>query len=61
MNGKRHGLGLFYYSNGEMFVGDWKEDQKHGLGIHTDKFGEKTEKRYIKNLKPKEYEQRINQ
>lgn len=32
-DGKRCGLGVFYYSNGEIYIGDWLNDLKHGFGI----------------------------
>ena len=31
--GKRNGVGLFYYSNGEIYVGEWLNDLKHGFGL----------------------------
>ncbi|KAL7685358.1 hypothetical protein Plhal304r1_c031g0100871 [Plasmopara halstedii] len=31
--GKRHGRGVFYYSNGAQYEGEWKENQKDGWGL----------------------------
>ena len=30
VNGRRNGFGTFYYSSGTKYIGEWKEDQKHG-------------------------------
>ncbi|CAF1065417.1 unnamed protein product [Adineta ricciae] len=32
VNGRRNGFGTFYYSSGTKYIGEWKEDQKHGKG-----------------------------
>lgn len=29
-NGKRFGVGTFYYSNGDVFHGTWRDDLMHG-------------------------------
>ena len=31
-NGKRHGYGTFYYSEGGKYVGEWAENKMHGEG-----------------------------
>ena len=31
-DGKRHGKGRYYYSDGDQHFGDWKYDLKHGFG-----------------------------
>lgn len=28
--GKRSGLGIFYFSNGDVFQGSWRDDMMHG-------------------------------
>jgi len=30
LDGRRHGHGIFYYSSGTKYIGEWKSDQKHG-------------------------------
>lgn len=32
--GCRHGMGKLYYSNGDIYTGEWKEGQRHGEGSH---------------------------
>lgn len=32
LNGKRHGFGTFYYSEGGRYVGNWVENKMHGKG-----------------------------
>ena len=34
-SGKREEKGIYEYPNGDMFVGDWKNDKFHGQGIDT--------------------------
>jgi len=41
---------VFYYSNGEIFVGDWLNDKKHGLGILMGKYGGSKRQVFIENL-----------
>jgi hypothetical protein len=31
-NGRRHGFGTMYYSDGSVYYGDWYDDEKHGAG-----------------------------
>lgn len=33
-NGKKSGLGTFYFSNGDVFQGSWREDVMHGKVCH---------------------------
>jgi hypothetical protein len=34
--GKRHGVGRFVWGEtGEVYVGDWSQDQRHGYGLYT--------------------------
>ena len=32
LNGKRHGYGTFFYSEGGKYVGEWLENKMHGEG-----------------------------
>ena len=34
MQGKRHGQGTYTYANGDVHVGAWADDKKHGAGIY---------------------------
>ncbi len=34
-----HGRGLFKYTNGDVFEGEFLSDVRHGAGVHRDKFG----------------------
>lgn len=31
---QRHGYGTYFYDNGDVYEGDWAEDEKHGLGTY---------------------------
>ena len=31
LDGKRHGRGTLKYSSGDVYVGEWKDDKKHGI------------------------------
>lgn len=31
-DGARNGLGIFYYSDGSCYIGEWKDNFKHGYG-----------------------------
>ena len=33
-NGKRDGKGVYVYSNGDMYKGDWKDDKREGKGMY---------------------------
>ena len=33
VNGKRHGHGVYVYTNGDVYQGNWSEDIKEGAGI----------------------------
>lgn len=35
LNFKRHGLGTFFFKNGDKYVGNWEEDFIHGTGNYT--------------------------
>ncbi len=32
LTGKRHGKGVMRYNNGDKYIGDWKNDKRHGRG-----------------------------
>jgi hypothetical protein len=32
VNGKKHGQGIYYFSDGGYYDGQWYEDQMHGFG-----------------------------
>lgn len=32
---KRHGKGIYYYPNGDIYDGQWKNNKKHGFGQYT--------------------------
>ena len=29
---KKNGKGIYYYPNGDVYIGDWKRDKKEGKG-----------------------------
>ncbi len=33
-NNKRNGKGIYHYSNGDKYVGEWLDDKFHGLGAY---------------------------
>lgn len=39
--GAREGLGVHFYSDGSVYVGEWKQNMKHGQAVFLDDFGEK--------------------
>jgi hypothetical protein len=40
-DGKRSGLGVHFYSDGSFYIGEWKENEKHGKAVFIDGFGER--------------------
>jgi hypothetical protein len=32
LQGRRHGHGTYFYANGEVYCGDFQDDQRHGFG-----------------------------
>ena len=42
-NNKKDGYGIGYYSNGNKYEGQWKDDKKDGYGIYYYSNGEKYE------------------
>lgn len=43
LNGMRHGIGCFFYSDGTRYEGEWVENRKEGFAFFTDSYGEKIE------------------
>lgn len=37
--GKFNGYGVMRWPNGSIYVGDWKDNLRHGEGIYVDKYG----------------------
>ena len=31
---KKNGYGIFYFQNGNVYKGEWVNDQKHGKGVY---------------------------
>jgi hypothetical protein len=58
--GKRNGLGIFFYSNGSIYEGEWVNDNKQGFCIFTDVHGNTEQHVFIEDKsyhridKPKE-------
>jgi hypothetical protein len=42
----KSGSGTHKYANGDMYVGEYKNDKKHGMGLYTFKNGSQYEVRY---------------
>lgn len=40
LNGKRHGIGIFYYANGSKYEGEWSENYKDGFALFTQDSGD---------------------
>lgn len=38
-NGMKNGLGIFFYSDGSTYQGEWQDDLKHGFAYFTDYMG----------------------
>jgi radial spoke head protein 1 len=34
-NGKRHGLGVYQYINGDVYQGEWADDFRNGKGTYS--------------------------
>lgn len=43
LDGMRHGIGCFYYSDGTRYEGEWVENKKEGFAFFTNSYGEKIE------------------
>ena len=41
--GLMHGRGIFKYTNGDVYEGEFLSDVRHGSGVHKDKFGNQIE------------------
>ena len=40
---QKHGKGIYYYSNGDVYVGEWLNDKFHGKGVYIFNMGERYE------------------
>ena len=43
LEGKRANKGIYYYKNGDIYFGDWKDDKFHGKGVYIFAKGERYE------------------
>lgn len=43
LNSKRHGTGIYYYTNGDIYGGQWKDDVFEGYGFYIFASGERYE------------------
>ena len=43
LKGKRHGTGIYYYTNGDIYGGSWKDDVFEGYGFYIFASGERYE------------------
>ena len=39
--GQKHGQGIYFFSDGDSFMGQWKDGNPHGEGVYTYPSGEK--------------------
>jgi len=44
--GKKTGTGIYRFSGGEVYFGQWRDDQFHGQGVYIDRDGERYEGNY---------------
>ena len=51
LNDKRHGYGVYMFSNGDKYEGNWKNGKKHGYGVSTWYSGRKYEGDWQNNNK----------
>lgn len=35
VNDQRHGNGIYYYANNDIYEGNWLNHQRHGQGVYT--------------------------
>ncbi|XP_075421566.1 radial spoke head 10 homolog B isoform X3 [Ascaphus truei] len=49
VNGVRQGNGLFYYANGAIYDGEWKDNKKHGMGKFIFKNGQIYSGEFVKD------------
>lgn len=47
----REGTGRIVYSDGTCYIGDWHNDQAHGLGRTFDTYGNSYEGQFSRNMK----------
>ena len=50
-----NGQGEYHYKDGDVYVGEWMDDQKHGEGTYQHKDGEKYVGKWVKNQKEGEF------
>lgn len=61
LDGMRHGIGCFYYSDGTRYEGEWVNNRKEGYAFFTDSFGEtiaaifKSDRIHERLNQPREY------
>lgn len=48
-DGKRNGLGTFFYADGSKYVGTWCNNEKHGKGVYTFSDGQIYQGRFDKD------------
>ena len=48
-DGLFHGIGKFYYSNGDIYVGSWEKDKKKGQGVFTSFDGNSYDGEWLNN------------
>lgn len=48
-NGKRHGIGIFYYADGSQYEGQWFQNMKDGFAVFTKDNGDKEASIYSKD------------
>jgi hypothetical protein len=51
VNGNRHGQGICYFQNGDVYFGEWKNDVFNGKGTYIFSSGERYEGDLLKGLK----------
>ena len=51
LNGKRHGHGIYTWSDGTRYEGEYRDNQKHGRGIETSSDGSRHEVEYCDGVK----------
>lgn len=44
--GEKHGKGIMHYSNGDVYIGEWKNNKKDGIGVYSYASGDKYEGEY---------------
>ena len=52
-NGKKKGIGIYYFSNGDKLEGEWKNDFSEGYGIFYSILGLKVKRHFKFDIKDK--------